>query len=80
MVKKFGLILKAFVCSTEIWVLLPRIDELSSRYLFQIVQTDDFIKSASTAYGTHMPRSDWNVVSEFTFPLPPILAEQEASG
>jgi len=66
------------VCSTEIWVLSPIGTLCSSAYLFQIVQTDKFIEAANSSYGTHMPRSDWNVVKNYSLPLPPTKAEQEA--
>jgi type I restriction enzyme S subunit len=33
---------------------------------------DRFINAASEAYGTHMPRSDWNVVKNYEVLLPPI--------
>lgn len=36
-----------------------------------------FIEVASTAYGTHMPRSDWHVVKNYEVSLPP-LEEQTA--
>jgi type I restriction enzyme S subunit len=45
--------------------------------LFQLVKIDSFVETASTAYGTHMPRSDWSVVKNYEVPLPPI-AEQTA--
>ena len=66
------------VCSTEIWVLRPNGDLASSKYLFYTVQRDEFIEAASTAYGTHMPRSDWKIVSEFAVRIPHDPAEQEA--
>lgn len=66
------------VCSTEIWVLSPIEPLFSSAYLFQLVQTDKFAEAASSSYGTHMPRSDWNVVKNYALPLPPTKAEQDA--
>ena len=36
-----------------------------------------FIEAASEAYGTHMPRSDWNVVKNYELPLP-LIEEQTA--
>ena len=66
------------VCSTEIWVLRPKGKLASSRYLFYAVQRDEFIDAASTAYGTHMPRSDWKFVSEFAVRIPCEPAEQAA--
>jgi type I restriction enzyme, S subunit len=64
------------VCSTEIWVLSPKDYLISAAYLFQIIQTDKFIEIASSSYGTHMPRSDWNVVKNYELLLPPTLEEQ----
>jgi type I restriction enzyme S subunit len=58
------------VCSTEIWVFTPRTEQLTPEYLFQIITVDSFIDVASTAYGTHMPRSDWNVVKNYVLTLP----------
>jgi len=58
------------VCSTEIWVFTPRTEQLTPEYLFQIITVDSFIDAASTAYGTHMPRSDWNVVKNYEMKLP----------
>jgi type I restriction enzyme S subunit len=65
------------VCSTEIWVMTPRTDQLTPEYLFQIITVNHFIVAASTAYGTHMPRSDWNVVKNYELRLPS-PAEQTA--
>jgi type I restriction enzyme S subunit len=75
--RKYWIAKREGVCSTEIWVLTPRAQEVTSEYLFQIVTVDRFIEVASTAYGTHMPRSDWNVVKNYEIQLPP-LAEQTA--
>jgi type I restriction enzyme S subunit len=60
------------VCSTEIWVLIANLSFLTPSFLFQIVKMDRFIDAASEAYGTHMPRSDWNVVKNYEVLLPPI--------
>lgn len=69
---------RAGVCSTEIWVLKPFVENVTSGYLYQLVQTNLFVESASTAYGTHMPRSDWRVVKDLEVKLPPTLEEQTA--
>ena len=65
------------VCSTEIWVLVPRVDAAMSEFLFQLVQTEAFIDATSNSYGTHMPRSDWNAVQNYKLSMPP-LPEQTA--
>lgn len=63
-------------CSTEIWALRPA-NGTASSFLRYLVETEEFIEAASTAYGTHMPRADWNVVSRLEVSLPP-LDEQHA--
>ena len=65
------------VCSTEIWPFVVVPDILLPEYLYFCIQTDKFIETASMAYGTHMPRSDWNVITNYYIPLPP-LPEQKA--
>jgi type I restriction enzyme S subunit len=58
------------ICSTEIWPLIPRDERLCSGYLHLLVQTNGFVDAAGISYGTHMPRSDWSVLSKFTVLLP----------
>ncbi len=65
------------VCSTEIWPLVAKPACVVPAFLFQLVRTDRFIEAASTAYGTHMPRSDWSVVRALEV-LSPSLPEQTA--
>ncbi len=66
------------VCSTEIWVLSPKDNLISTEYLFQIVQTDQFIETATLSYGTHMPRSDWSIVKNYELFSPSTIEEQTA--
>lgn len=33
---------------------------------------DRFVETASSAYGTHMPRSDWSVVKNYEVNLPQV--------
>lgn len=75
--RKYWLADRDGVCSTELWVLRARPGRLDRRYLYEVVGQDRFIEVAATAYGTHMPRSDWTVVQGFKFMLPP-LREQAA--
>ncbi|MDW5551486.1 restriction endonuclease subunit S [Methanosarcina sp.] len=74
--RKYWLADREGVCSTEIWVLIAKRSLLTPHFLFQLVQVDRFVEIASLAYGTHMPRSDWNVVKNYEVYLPP-LEEQE---
>lgn len=75
--RKYWLADRSGVCSTEIWVLVANRNLTSPAFLFQIVKLDSFIETASSAYGTHMPRSDWNVVKNYEVAIPK-LDEQTA--
>ena len=75
--RKYWLATRSGVCSTEVWILIGLAGAVTPRFLYQVVRTDAFIDAAGTTYGTHMPRSDWDVVKNFDFPLPP-LPEQQA--
>lgn len=75
--RKYWLANREGVCSTEIWVLTAKPLLLIPQFLFQLVKVDRFIEVASSAYGTHMPRSDWNVVKNYELGLPSI-SEQTA--
>lgn len=75
--QKYWLASRGGACSTEIWVLVARRPLLIPQFLFQLVRVDRFIAMASSAYGTHMPRSDWNVVKQYEVMLPS-LPEQTA--
>ncbi|KAB2931509.1 MAG: hypothetical protein F9K24_12995 [Leptonema illini] len=75
--RKYWLADQGGVCSTEIWALVGNPLAVTPGFLYQLVRVDRFIEVASTAYGTHMPRSDWNVVMKYEVHLPPV-AEQTA--
>ncbi len=75
--RKFWFANRPGVCSTEIWVFFPNAKLIKAEYLFQLIKVDQFIETASTAYGTHMPRSDWNIVKSYELRIPP-LPEQTA--
>ena len=75
--RKYWLATRSGVCSTEIWVFVPNGRLITTAFLFQLIKTDQFIEAASNAYGTHMPRSDWNIVKNYKMQLPP-LPEQTA--
>lgn len=66
----------AGVCSTEIWVLRANRQYCIPEFLYSVVQTPEFEAGANKSFGSKMPRSDWNVVSDLQFQLPDI-AEQE---
>ena len=66
----------AGVCSTEIWVLQPKTQAVTSRFLHCLVQSDGFMAEADKSSGSRMPRADWKIVSDYCFLLPS-LNEQD---
>lgn len=45
-------------------------------YLFEIIQSPQFIAAANKATGSRMPRADWDVVSEEPLPLPDLSTQR----
>ena len=76
--RKYCLADRPGVASSEIWPIAANTEVTLPKYLLQIVQTNGFMKAASEAYGTHMPRSDWSIVKAYGVPLPSNKGEQTA--
>ena len=70
--RKYWLAQRDGVCSTEIWAFSCNASILIPEFLYHSIKTDAFIEVASTAYGTHMPRSDWALVKQFEIVLPSV--------
>lgn len=66
------------VCSSEVWVLRPKSKDISSEYLFNIIQTNDFIQAANVSSGSKMPRADWDYIISFPFSIISSKSEQKA--
>ena len=64
------------ICTTEIWPLMVNPEEADSGFLYAVVQSDQFIETASISYGTHMPRADWDVVRNFEIRLPGVQEQR----
>ncbi|MGL5485012.1 MAG: restriction endonuclease subunit S [Shewanella sp.] len=74
--RKFALPKFTGVCSTEIWVLRANIGA-TPEYLYQFIQTEDFISESNKSTGSKMPRADWSIVSELKLHLPPLSEQQK---
>jgi type I restriction enzyme, S subunit len=58
-------------CSSELLVLRPRSSDVEPRFLAYVVQTHDFIEWANRdSYGVKMPRTSWQALGGFPFPVP----------
>ena len=64
------------ICSTEIWPLMTDSQQTDGAFLHAIVQSDRFIEAACISYGTHMPRADWGVMTNFEVRLPRVREQQ----
>lgn len=65
------------VCATEILPLVP-LKGVSENYLFYVIQQDKFIDyTVQGSFGTKMPRTSWNEIRQYMFPLPPIKEQLE---
>lgn len=63
-------------CSTEIWVLDGKKGLCDNEYLFQLVQTHQFLGACLKTTGSKMPRADWDLLGSIAFPLPPLPEQQ----
>ncbi|NLZ71873.1 MAG: restriction endonuclease subunit S, partial [Clostridiaceae bacterium] len=60
------------------WVLRP--SETDSKFIYSLIQTNQYQVVANLSTGTKMPRSDWNVVSQTEFYIPINFEEQSKIG
>ena len=74
--RKFWLADRDGICTTEIWPLMVDTEQVDTEFLHAIVQSDQFFSMASISYGTHMPRTDWGVMRNFTVMLPQVQEQR----
>jgi len=77
--KKFWFSDSEGMCSTEIWVLSPRVSNLKKKFLYYFIQSEYFMKYANKSSGSKMPRADWNIISNIEFMIPTIKEQQKIS-
>lgn len=66
------------VCSSEVWVLKPKSKNISNEYIFNLIQTNNFIQAANVSSGSKMPRADWDYIINFPFYIINSKPEQKA--
>ncbi len=66
------------VCSSEVWVLKPKTTDISNSYLFNLIQTNEFIQAANVSSGSKMPRADWGYIINYPFSIINSKNEQTA--
>jgi type I restriction enzyme S subunit len=66
------------VCSSEIWVLMPKISKVDPKYFFYRIQNHDFIMTTNVSSGSKMPRADWNFIINYPLSIIHSIPEQRA--
>jgi type I restriction enzyme S subunit len=69
------------VCSTDIWVIKSKNNQLFDQgFIYYLTASDDFIKKAvESSEGTRMPRASWNFMCEQLFAIPRIYEQKQIS-
>ena len=62
----------------DFWILRPCDND--SKFIYNLVNSEAFMRVANVSSGSKMPRADWNLVSSTNFLLPQDKIEQEAIG
>lgn len=62
----------------DFWILRP--GDNDSKFIYNLVNSEAFMRVANVSSGSKMPRADWNLVSSTRFLLPQDKVEQEAIG
>lgn len=62
----------------DFWILRP--GDNDSKFIYNLVNSEAFMRVANVSSGSKMPRADWNLVSSTNFLLPQDKIEQEAIG
>ncbi|WP_210521331.1 restriction endonuclease subunit S [Hymenobacter terricola] len=65
------------ICSTELLVLAPG-PYIDGRFLLYCLLTPGFIELVnSSAFGSKMPRAEWDFIGDIPIPLPPLHQQQQ---
>ena len=67
--RKYAFAQKTMACSSEIWALIPS-DAVLPKFLFYLVQTEQFLRVANISSGTKMPRAEWSNIEKTEFFIP----------
>ena len=67
--RKYAFAQKTMACSSEIWALIPS-NAVLPKFLFYLVQTEQFLRVANISSGTKMPRAEWSNIEKTEFFIP----------
>lgn len=64
-------------CSTEFLVIFPINEKIIKEFLYLVIGSNNFLNLAeSKVFGTKMPRTSWDILKNYSFPLPPLPEQQ----
>lgn len=67
--RKYAFAQQTMACSSEIWALIPS-NIVLPKFLFYLVQTEQFLRVANISSGTKMPRAEWSNIEKTEFFIP----------
>ena len=74
--RKYAFAQKTMACSSEIWALIPS-DVVLAKFLFYLVQTEQFLRVANISSGTKMPRAEWSNIEKAEFFIPDLFVQRK---
>lgn len=74
--RKYAFAQQTMACSAEIWALIP-LDFVLPKYLFYLVQTEQFLRAANISSGTKMPRAEWSNIEKAEFYIPNLAVQRK---
>ena len=75
--RKYAFAQKTMACSSEIWALIPS-NVVLPKFLFYLVQTEQFLRVANIISGTKMPRAEWSNIEKAEFFIPDFSVQRKA--
>ncbi len=74
--RKYAFAQQTMACSSEIWALIPS-NVVLPKFLFYLVQTEQFLRVANISSGTKMPRAEWSNIEKAEFFIPALFVQRK---
>ena len=74
--RKYAFAQQTMACSSEIWALIPS-NVVLPKFLFYLVQTEQFLRVANISSGTKMPRAEWSNIEKTEFFIPDLFVQRK---
>ena len=74
--RKYAFAQQTMACSSEIWTLIPS-DVVLPKFLFYLIQTEQFLRVSNISSGTKMPRAEWSNIEKAEFSIPEFSVQRK---